>query len=318
MSVLVFIENKGNTLKKSDLELASYGSALADMLHTEAVAFAVGFADNSVLESLGGYGIAKVVADKSEAFAVPCGSVFAQAIAGVADDMGADVVVMSASNISKSVAPRVAVRLNAGFVSNVQGLPESVSPFVAHKRIFNGKIFSQQKVSADRMVITLAPNSYKIVEKGGKATVSEIKTAVPSNSVSVVDIARSAGKIQLGEAEIVVSGGRGMRSADNWSGLEELAGLLGAALACSRPVSDDGWRPHNEHVGQTGKIISPNLYMAFGISGATQHIGGVSSSKCIVAVNKDAQAPVFDYADYGIVGDVDKVIPQLIECLKKQ
>lgn len=316
MSVLVFIENKGNILKKSDMELASYGAALADMLNTEAVAFAAGFADNPELKRLGDCGIAKVLVDKSEKFSVPCGSVFSKAISDVAESINADVVVMSAGNLSKSVAPRVAVRMKAGFISNVQGLPKRMSPLEASKRIFNGKIFSEQRVGAGRIVMTLAPNSFGMTEKPKEITVSEINTEISQSTVSVIDTARSGGKIQLGDADVVVSGGRGMRSADNWSGLEELAGLLGAALACSRPVSDDGWRPHNEHVGQTGKIISPNLYMAFGISGATQHMGGVSASKCIVAVNRDAQAPVFEYADYGIVGDVDKVIPQLIDFLK--
>lgn len=316
MSVLVFIENKNNRLHNADLELASYASTLAEQTGTEAIALWLGPADRDELGKLGNCGIKTIYTNESNAFDTPSCRTFAAAIAQVAHKVEAQIVVLGCNNLSKAVAPRVAVRLNAGFVSCVQGKPARIEPFVANKRLFNGKIFAQTNINTEQIVVTLAQNSFGIVEKQVTPTFINFDFEAQPN-IKVVQTTQPSNTIQLSEADIVVSGGRGMHSPDNWKPLEELASTLGAALACSRPVSDDGWRPHNEHVGQTGKIIAPNLYMAFGISGATQHIGGVSSSKCIVAVNTDASAPIFEVADYGIVGDVNEVIPQLIEAAKR-
>jgi len=193
-------------------------------------------------------------------------------------------------------------------------VPESVSPVTVNKKVFSGKAFGKVKVTTEKAILTLAQNSYEIKEAGGSAAVEDFDPAVDASVVrtSIKEVQKQEGKLLLTDAEVVVSGGRGMKSPDNWGPLEELAEVLGAATACSRPVSDEGWRPHGEHTGQTGKIIAPNLYMAFGISGAIQHLAGVSSSKCIVAVNTDKDAPIFEAADYGIVGDALKVLPELI------
>lgn len=316
MSVLVFIENKDRRLHKADLELASYASSLAGQLGSEAIALWFGQADRGELDKLGGHGIETIYANSSDAFDIPSCRTFAAAIAQVAREVKAQITVMSCNNLSKAIAPRVAVRLNAGFASCVQGKPVQLAPFVASKRIFNGKILAQTTVNTGQTVVTLAQNSFGIIAKHVSPTIVNFGFEAHPD-IRVIRSTKPGNTIQLSEASIVVSGGRGMHSPDNWKPLEELASTLGAALACSRPVSDDGWRPHSEHVGQTGKIISPDLYMAFGISGATQHIGGVSSSKCIVAVNTDVSAPVFEVADYGIVGDANEVIPKLIEAAKQ-
>ena len=223
------------------------------------------------------------------------------------------------NNLGKAVAPRVSVKLNAGFVSGVTALPVNYDPFVVKKKVFTGKATANVKFNTDVKVITFSQNSYEVVETGNNVIIEAFNPAVGEGDFTTVvkDTNKVTGQVLLSDAEIVVAGGRGMKSGDNWSGLEELATLLGAGLACSRPVSDEGWRSHSEHVGQTGKIIAPNLYFAFGISGAIQHLGGVSSSKVIVAVNKDADAPIFEASDYGIVGDVNIVIPKLIEGLQE-
>ncbi len=204
-------------------------------------------------------------------------------------------------------------------VSGVTALPVSYDPFIVKKKVFTGKAFANVKFDTDIKILTLSQNSFELVETDNNISIEEINPAVDATAftTTVKETNKVTGKVLLTDAEIVVSGGRGMKSGDNWGGLEEMADLLGAGLACSRPVSDEGWRSHTEHVGQTGKIIAPNLYLAFGISGAIQHLGGVSSSKVIAAINKDPEAPIFEAADYGIVGDVNKVIPQLIAAIKE-
>jgi len=236
-----------------------------------------------------------------------------------AQNEGAKVIVLAHNNLGKALAPRVSVKLDGGLVSGVTAMPVSFDPFVLKKKVFTGKAFANVQVNAEVKVITLSQNSFELVETGGTATVEAFDPQVTDAdfSTTVNETKKITGKVLLTDAEIVVSGGRGFKSGDNWGQLEELADLLGAGMACSRPVSDEGWRSHDEHVGQTGKIIAPNLYFALGISGAIQHLGGVSSSKVIVAVNKDAEAPIFEAADYGIVGDVFKVLPQLIEGVKE-
>ena len=222
------------------------------------------------------------------------------------------------NNAGKALAPRLSVKLRAGLASGVTALPESLSPVVVKKKVFSGKAFSKLTVNTDRAILTLAQNSFEVKETGGTASVEDFDHGVDTSvaSTQIKQVQKQEGKLLLTDAEVVVSGGRGMKSSDNWGPIEELAEVLGAATACSRPVSDEGWRPHDEHTGQTGKIIAPNLYFAFGISGAIQHLAGVSSSKCIVAVNTDKDAPIFESADYGIVGDALKVLPELITEIK--
>jgi electron transfer flavoprotein alpha subunit len=239
-------------------------------------------------------------------------------IAAAADKVQAKVVVFANNNTGKALAPRLSVRLKAGLASGVTAVPESVNPFRVTKKVFSGKAFSKVKIHSDKVVLTLAQNSYEIIETGGTASVETFDPGTDASiaKTDVRDVQKQTGKILLTDAEIVVSGGRGMKSGANWQPLEDLADVLGAALACSRPVSDEGWRSHDEHTGQTGKIIAPNLYLAFGISGAIQHLAGVSSSKYIVAVNTDKDAPIFEAADYGIVGDALKILPDFIEEIK--
>jgi electron transfer flavoprotein alpha subunit len=211
------------------------------------------------------------------------------------------------------------VKLDAGLVTGVTALPLSIDPFVVRKKVFTGKAFTDVQIDAEKIVLTFSQNSYELIETDNTSVIESFDPGVADSDFTTVvkETKKITGQVLLTDAEIVVSGGRGMKGPENWNVLEELANLLSAGMACSRPVSDEGWRSHGEHVGQTGKIIAPNLYFAFGISGAIQHLGGVSSSKVIVAVNKDPEAPIFEAADYGIVGDVFKVIPQFIEGVKE-
>lgn len=319
MSVLVYIENWDGKLKKISFELASYAAQLAESLQLPVNAVSLGKVDESELKKLGTYGIEKVMSDTNALFNTLDNRAIAKAISAAAAKVEAAIVVMANNNLGKAVAPRLAVRMKAGLVSSVQGLPVSTAPFVVKKLVFTGKAFTNIEVKSANKVLTLAPNSFKLVEKVVETSVEAFDSGLAEADfeTTIESTNKVAGKILLQDAEIVVAGGRGMKAAEHWSQLEELAEILGAGTACSRPVSDEGWRPHAEHVGQTGKIIAPNLYFAFGISGAIQHLGGVSSSKVIVAVNKDPEAPIFEAADYGIVGDVFKVLPQFISAAKE-
>ncbi len=317
MSVLAYIPNQEGIIKKAGFEVASYCAALAEKMGTSAVAVVLGPMEADELKKLGRYGVTKVMHDATTSFAQLENRATAKALATAASN--AEVVVLPHDNEGKGVAPRLAVRLGAGYVSAVTGLPASTSPFVVNKVVFTGKAVGHASILTHKKVLTLSYNSFGTHEKAVDAAIETFDSGCSAADfvLSVQQTQKVTGKVLLSEAEIVVSGGRGMKSADNWKPIEELAELLGAATACSRPVSDEGWRPHGEHVGQTGKIIAPNLYFAFGISGAIQHLGGVSGSKVIVAVNKDPVAPIFEAADYGIVGDALKVLPEFIEAVKE-
>ncbi len=319
MSILVYTENWDGKFKKLSFELVSYAAAIAKELGTNTTAISIGNVAEDELKILGDYGASKILTLNDERYNSLDNKALSMAVSIAAKDEGADVVIFAHNNLGKAIAPRVSVKLDAGLVSGVTALPVSFDPFVVKKKVFTGKAFANVKVDTATKVLTFAQNSFEVVETENKATVEVYNPTVDSNAftTTVKETNKVTGKVLLTDAEIVVSGGRGMKSGDNWSGLEEMADLLGAGLACSRPVSDEGWRSHTEHVGQTGKIIAPNLYFAFGISGAIQHLGGVSSSKVIVAINKDAEAPIFEASDYGIIGDVNKVIPQLIEAIKE-
>jgi electron transfer flavoprotein alpha subunit len=229
------------------------------------------------------------------------------------------VVVLSNNITGKALAPRLSVRMKAGLGAGVSGLPISTEPFVVYKKVYSGNAFADIRILSEKKILTLSQNSFELVEKQGNPGIINISVTPEAGTIKTVvkEVQKQTGKILLTDAEVVVSGGRGMKSPDNWGPLLELAELLGAATACSRPVSDEGWRPHEEHTGQTGKIIAPNLYFAIGISGATQHLAGVSSSKFIVAINSDKDAPIFEAAQYGIVGDAAKVLPKLVEAVKE-
>ncbi|QKG80451.1 electron transfer flavoprotein subunit alpha/FixB family protein [Tenuifilum thalassicum] len=317
MSVLVYTENWDGKFKKLSYELVSYGSKVAEMLGTTTTAVTIGNVNDDELNTLGKYGADKVLCLQSENLKNLDSQLYTNAIAKVAQDEGSKVIVISNNNSGKSIAPRLSVKLKAALGSGVSQLPLSTSPFTVYKRTFSGAAFAHVVLKTDVKIITLTQNSFDIVENSKQVKVERVDFQTDAPKTVVKDVQKQTGKLLLTDAEIVVSGGRGMKSPDNWGPLEELAELLGGATACSRPVSDEGWRPHEEHTGQTGKIIAPNLYIAVGISGATQHIAGVSGSKYIVAINNDKTAPIFEVAQYGIVGDAQKVLPQLVEAVKE-
>ncbi len=318
MSVIVYTENWDGKFKKSSYELVSYAHSIATELGVETIVVSIGKVADNELNILAKYGANKILSANNEKFAVLDNAAYASVIARAAKANNAKVVVFANNFTGKAVAPRVAVKLEAGLANNVTALPISLKPFVVQKNIFNGKALGKQQINSDIKVLSLAQNSFEIKEVGGSAVIEKFDAGLDDAKFNTQLIEKNtiSGKIILTDAELVVSGGRGMKSADNWGPLEELASILGAGTACSRPVADEGWRPHAEHVGQTGKIIAPNLYIALGISGAIQHLAGVSSSKVIVAVNTDPEAPFFEAADYGILGDVHKVLPQLVEAAK--
>ncbi len=317
MSVLVYTENWDGKFKKLSNELVSYASGVAGMIGGSVTALSIGNMDQDELSKLGAYGASSILSVAGAPEGLD-NQVYTAIIAAAMEKTGAKILVMAQNNTGKAIAPRLSVRLKAGLASGVTALPESVDPLVITKKVFSGKAFAKVKILTDSAVLTLAQNSYEIVDTGGSATVEAFDPGVDvaGAKTNIKDVQKQTGKLLLSDADVVVSGGRGLKSGDNWGPVEELAEVLGAATACSRPVSDEGWRPHEEHTGQTGKIIAPNLYFAFGISGAIQHLAGVSSSKCIVAVNTDKDAPIFEAADYGIVGDALKVLPELISEIK--
>ncbi|MBN2237421.1 MAG: electron transfer flavoprotein subunit alpha/FixB family protein [Bacteroidales bacterium] len=319
MSVIVYTENWEGKFKKSSYELVSYAHAIATELGVETIAVSIGQVDDEHLNELAKYGANKALCASSDKFAVLDNAAYASVIARAAKANNTSVVVFANNFTGKAVAPRVAVKLEAGMANSVTALPISFDPFVVPKNIFNGKAKGKQQINSAVKVLSLAQNSFGIIENPTTLAIEAFDAGLDDSKFTTQLIEKNTvtGKIILTDAELVVSGGRGMKSPDNWGPIEELASILGAATACSRPVADEGWRPHGEHVGQTGKVIAPNLYIACGISGAIQHLAGVSSSKVIVAINTDPEAPFFEAADYGILGDVQKVLPQIVEAAKK-
>ena len=319
MAVLVFTENWDGKFKKISFELVSYAHQLAVRMGTHAVVLSIGNVAEEELKKLGHYGASKIIKVEDSRINGLANKAFTAIIAQVAEKEGADVVVFSHNFTGKALAPRVAVKLKAGVASGVNALPDSIDPFVVKKGVFTGKAIGHITIKSPKKILTLFPNSVETVTADEPSTIEAFTPQLDDShfAVKVVDVNKVTDKILLTDAEIVVSGGRGMKGADKWGPLEELAGLLGAATACSRPVSDEGWRSHHEHVGQTGKIIGPNVYIALGISGAIQHLGGVSASKHIIAINTDKDAPIFEAAQYGIVGDAMKILPQLVNAVKE-
>jgi electron transfer flavoprotein alpha subunit len=316
MSVLIFLDQSEGHIKKSSFEAASYGSKVAELLGTTADAIVLGNVSDD-LAALGNYGIKKVHTVKNAALDHVDPQVFTKVIADAAKAIDAKVIIFSNNFNGKAIAPRLSVRLKAGLVSGAVALPDLSSGFTVKKNVFSGKAFANITVATDIKIIALNPNSYSVVPTTGTAEVAEFAATVDAAKVQVTATDKVVGEVPLSEAEIVVSGGRGLKGPENWALVTDLAKLLGAATACSRPVADSDWRPHHEHVGQTGLAIAPNLYIAIGISGAIQHLAGVNRSKVIVVINKDPEAPFFKAADYGIVGDAFEVMPKIIEAVKK-
>lgn len=316
MSVLVFIDQADGQVKKASFEAMSYGSKVAELLQTTAEGIVLGTI-NEDLAGLGKYGLKKIHHVNNDVLNHFDAQVFTNVIAQAVESTGAKVVIFSNNIDGKAIAPRLAARLKAGLVAGAISVPETGNGFTVTKNVFSGKAFAKVSLNSDIKIISLNTNAFPVTMVEGTAEVVALNASVDQPKVKVIKVEKVTGEIPLSEAEIVVSGGRGLKGPENWGMIEELAKLLGAATACSRAVADVHWRPHHEHVGQTGLAIAPNLYIAIGISGAIQHLAGVNRSKVIVVINKDPEAPFFKAADYGIVGDAFEVVPKLIEDVKK-
>jgi len=316
MSVLIFIDQSEGQVKKSSLEALSYGAKIAEQLGTTADGVVLGSSSDD-LAGLGKYGAKKIHHVNNDTLDHLDAQLYTKVIAQVVEKTGASVVVFSNNMDGKSIAPRLSARLKAGLVSGAVALPETGNGFTVKKNVFSGKAFANISVTTPVKIISLNANAYKIVEGQGTAEVVAFDATVDTPKIKVTSTTKASGEVPLTEAEIVVSAGRGLKGPENWGMVEDLAKVLHAATACSRPVADAHWRPHNEHVGQTGFAIAPNLYIAIGISGAIQHLAGVNRSKVIVVINKDPEAPFFKAADYGIVGDAFEVVPKITDAIKK-
>ena len=315
MSILIYAESAEGKIKKVALELASYAKKVASSMGTTVTAVTINNSDNSALAAYGVDKVLNVSNDKLNNFSAKA---YADVIAQAAKKEGTQIVFVSSSTDSLYLAPLVAVALEAGYASNVVALPVSTSPFQVKRTAFSNKAFNITEISTPVKVLGIAKNSFGLVENAAAMTEESFAPSLNDADfgIKVENVEKVTGKVTIADAEIVVSAGRGMKGPENWGMIEELASVLGAATACSKPVSDIGWRPHSEHVGQTGKPVASNLYIAVGISGAIQHIAGINSSKVKVVINTDPEAPFFKVADYGVVGDAFTVVPQLIEKLK--
>ena len=316
MSVLVYTESEEGKFKKVSFEVASYAKEIATMLQTTLTA--ITFNTDDVSE-LGNYGVDKVLKVNQDKLSKFNAEAYADAIKQAAEKEGTKVIVVSQSVNSKYLAPLLAVHLNAGYASNVIALPESAEPFSVQRSAFTNKAYSFSELKTDVKIIGLSKNAFGLRENPGAATAEDFTPNLSAEdfTVNVESVDKATDTVTIADAEIVVSGGRGLKGPENWGMLEEMADILGAATACSKPVSDMGWRPHSEHVGQTGKPVAANLYIAIGISGAIQHLAGVSASKTKVVINNDPEAPFFKAADYGVVGDAFEIVPKLNEKLRE-
>jgi electron transfer flavoprotein alpha subunit len=319
MSILIFADQAQGKIKKAALEAIQYGAKVAEQLGTTATALVLGPVDAAELTALGNYGAQKVLHAADARLHEVESIVYTKVIAEAAEKEGSKVLIFPHNFDGKAIAPRVAARLKAGLVAGAISYPDTSNGFVVKKNVFSGKAFANINITSDKKVIAIIPNTFPVVPGTAAATVEAFSPAINDADfkVKVIRTETVSGDIPLTEAEIIVSGGRGMKGPENWGILEDLAKALGAATASSRPVADAGWRPHHEHVGQTGLTVRPNLYIAVGISGAIQHLAGVNGSKVIVVINKDPEAPFFKAADYGIVGDAFEVVPKLTEAVKK-
>ena len=316
MSVLVYAESSEGKFKKIAFEAVSYGKKVAELLGTKLSVLTINAENASTLSDYGAEKIIKVNNEKLSNFNAKA---YADVIKQGAEKESADVIIIDSSNDGIYLAPLLAVNLEAGYASNVVEAPSSISPFTVKRKAFSNKAFDNTEIKTARKLIGLAKNSFGLVENKTSATEEDFTPTLAEGDFNITStsIDKAKGKVTIADADIVVSGGRGLKGPENWGMIEELADILGAATACSKPVSDLGWRPHSEHVGQTGKPVAANLYIAIGISGAIQHLAGINSSKVKVVINTDPEAPFFKAADYGIVGDAFEVVPKLIEKLKE-
>ena len=313
MAVLVYIESEENKFKKTAYEALSYGKALADKMGVKVSGLVLNCSDT---DSLKKYGADKIITINNPDFEKFSSKKYSHALAEVIKSENSSVVILSSSADSKFLGAHLSGIIDSSYVSNVVGIPESISPFVVKRTCFTNKAFSSTEMNDGLRIISVSSNSFGMIEKFNDSTVESFNVEKVDSNQKIIDIVKETGSITIADADIVVSAGRGLKGPENWEMIESLADTLGAATACSKPVSDMGWRPHSEHVGQTGKPVSSNLYIAIGISGAIQHLAGINSSKIKVVINNDPEAPFFKAADYGVVGDAFEVIPELIQKLK--
>jgi|TARA_B100001094_G_scaffold283581_1_gene296406 electron transfer flavoprotein alpha subunit len=314
MPVITYIESSNGKIKKNGFELASYSSELAKLLNTTAIALTVNVSDCS---ELGNYGISKVLKISDDSLNEFNASTYADIITQAVNETGANTIVVSSSLDSKYLAPILSANIEAAYINNVISLPSNLDPFTVKRTAFTNKAFSDTSSNSKNVIVGLSNNSFGLIENSISIDEEIFEVSISNSNLSVESSEKVSGKISIADADIVVSAGRGMKGPENWNLIEDLADTLGAATACSKPVSDMGWRPHSEHVGQTGKPVATNLYIAIGISGAIQHLAGINSSKIKVVINSDPEAPFFKAADYGIVGDAFDVVPRLNEKLKE-
>jgi len=321
MSVLVYIEHADGQIKKTSLEAISFAKGLADKTgEGDVVAVALGSIESNALAKAGSAGASRVLHDPNDKLSAGVIQAHASAVASAFNHTGAKTVVMAKSSLADAVAARLAIKINAGLVSNVVELPNTDGGYTVKRSIYTGKAFAETSLATENKILAIKKNAADLITDGADAQVEQFDAGVADSdfAAKITSTDRATGDVLLPEADIVVSGGRGLKGPENWGMIEDMAKTLGAATGCSKPVSDIGWRPHHEHVGQTGIKVAPSLYIAVGISGAIQHLAGVNSSKCIVVINKDPEAPFFKAADYGIVGDAFDVIPKLTETLKAE
>ena len=313
MSVIVYIESEENKIKKASLEAVSYAKKISESLKKDLIAVSLNLTDFSILKNYGVDKLYNISDDKLKVFEV---NIYSNNLSNLFNELEPEIIVITSSANSRYLGPILASKIDAAYMSNVASLPISYSPFSVKRSCFTNKAFNETSTKKSTVVLSLSSNSYGLHENKSNLILEEIK-GIDSNSVLKIDsLEKLTNKVTIADADIVVSGGRGLKGPENWHLIEDLAKVLGAATACSKPVSDMGWRPHSEHVGQTGKPVASNLYIAVGISGAIQHLAGVNSSKVKVVINNDPEAPFFRSADYGIVGDAFEVLPKLIEGLK--
>lgn len=313
MSVLIYAESENGKVKKAAFEVASYAKSIADSIDTSVTAVVVNSAESNELSK---YGVSKIINITATDLNKFQAKGYAHAIAEVAKKEASKIIILSSSADSKYLAPLLGISLEAAVASNVVELPSSTSPFVVKRTAFTNKAFQNTQINSEVKILCVSSNSFEVKENSTECAEENLELSIAGSNIEVVAVDKATDKVSIADADTVVSGGRGLKGPENWHLIEDLADVLGAATACSKPVSDMGWRPHGEHVGQTGKPVSSNLYIAVGISGAIQHLAGVSSSKVKVVINSDAEAPFFKAADYGVVGDAFEVVPQLIEKLK--
>lgn len=319
MPVLVFVENWEGKFKKPSFEVMTYSYELAKKLNDTVTALVIGNVAEKELKKAGDYGCSKILYFQDSKSPALCPAAHTAVAAAAAANENARIIIFSYTYSGKALAPRLSAKLQAGMVTGAVGLPSQTEPFTVKKKCFSGKGFADAIITSETKIVAIFPNSHHIQSNSVAITIETYNLEVPDNlyNTTIKEVKKTSGKVVLTEADIVVSGGRGMKGPENWGMLEKLAEALGAATACSKPVADMGWRPHHEHVGQTGITISPNLYIAIGISGAIQHLAGISSSKVIVAINADKDAPIFKIADYGIAGDAFAVIPKITDSVNQ-